>query len=104
MNKKQLAAAMLLGATMGVGGEKAISALNSPVEAAPLGVYTHAVDLRRPNAQGATGLVVPLVYGSREVRDGGFSDIGQAKSCKPAAQTQKLMADTMNALGRDCDW
>lgn len=92
---KQLVAAMMLGAALGVGGEQAAKAVFSGAEAAGAKPNVHAADLRRAQSLGAP--VVVTAYGWLPT-DGGVRDIGQAKKCKPTQTAEAFM----NSL--DCEW
>ncbi|TAL42475.1 MAG: hypothetical protein EPN91_08830 [Salinibacterium sp.] len=103
MSKAQVAALLLAGASVGVGGREAVGALLGRADAAPAKPFTHAVDLRR-DFQSAEAPKF-LVYGNVKLaRDAGVRDLGQATQCTPLTAVTKDCTQCMNGLAKDCMW
>lgn len=102
MNKTQAAVAMLLGATLGVGGKQAVDAALGRAEAAGKVPVAHAVDLRRDFGTSAPLRV--LAYGNVALPDGGVRDIGRAVKCEPSPAAQTQLAACMNVVAKECVW
>lgn len=101
MNKGQLTAALLLGATLGAGGKALVENTVSTAIAAPAAPFAHAVDLRRD----FSGSNFTFTAYANRALDAGYTDLGQAKKCQQLNDTaKKKMLDCMNAAGAACEW
>lgn len=101
MNKTQAAVTLALGIALGVGGKQTVDGLLSPAEAKALAPVAHAVDLRR-GPDGSRFTVA--VYGTAGSADAGYSDLGQAKRCKPTDAQLKQLVACMDVAGIACEW
>lgn len=101
MNKTQAAAVLALGMALGVGGKQAAEGLLSPAEAKVLAPVAHAVDLRRAHDGSQFSIAV---YGTRGSADAGYTDLGQAKRCKPNDVQLKKLVDCMDIAANACEW
>lgn len=103
MNKAQIAALLLAGATAGVGGKTALESVLGSASAAPSRPTAHAVDLRRDYNGNNLHF---SVYGNRSLgADAGFVDLNQPKKCNPLSDvTRKQLTECMNAAANSCEW